>query len=222
MTSTPGTETKGGRNLGLCADALGFGEAAIMGIAGIGPAYSVAASTASLIGAVGVLAPSSLLSCGLIMFGVAFAFRHLNRRMVNAGAAYAWVGAVFSPALGFFAGWALLVNSTLFMVSGTLPAGAATLKLLAPSLIDRQDAVTLAAALWLVAIGAIVAKGIKLSSYMQVGFTLVEVGVLVLLLVLAALGFTPPPARAASAAWLTGAGFTPALFAAAPPPRSSP
>src|SRR5262249_48602984 len=133
MTSTPKTDTKGDRNLGLCADALGFGEAVIMGIAGIGPAYSVAARTASLIGVVGVLAPSSLLYCGLIMFGVAFAFRHLNRRMVNAGAAYAWVGEVFSPVLGFFAGWALLVNSTLFMVSGTLPAGAATLKLLAPS-----------------------------------------------------------------------------------------
>jgi amino acid transporter len=200
-------------NQRLRADALGFAESVIMGIAGSGPAYSVAASTATLIGAVGVLAPASLLYCGLIMFGVVFAFRHLNRLVVDAGASYAWVAAIFSPALGFFAGWALIISSAVFMVSGTLPAASATLKLLAPRLVDSQDAVTLTAALWLVAIGAAVAKGIKLSSYLQIGFTLVEVGVLAFFLALAAIGVAPPPAHAFAGAWLTGAGFTPALFA---------
>lgn len=198
---------------GLCADALGFGESVIMGIAGSGPAYSVAASTATLIGAVGVLAPASLLYCGLIMSGIAFAFRHLNRRLVNAGASYAWVAAVLSPTLGFFAGWALLISSAVFMVSGTLPAAAATLKLLMPGLAASQGAVTLVAAFWLVAIGGVVAKGIKLSSYMQIGFTGIEVGVLALFIILAALDSAPPPAHAMTAAWFTGAGFTPALFA---------
>jgi amino acid transporter len=201
------------KNPGLRAGALGFAESVIMGIAGSGPAYSVAASTATLVGAVGVLAPASLLYCGLIMFGIAFAFRHLNRLLVNAGASYAWVAAIFSPALGFFAGWALLISSAVFMVSGTLPAAAATLKLLMPGFVDSQGAVTLMAAVWLVAIGAVVAKGIKLSSYLQIAFTLVEVGVLALLLILAALGFAPSPAHALTAAWFTGAAFTPALFA---------
>lgn len=203
-----------GRTLGLRADALGFAESVIMGIAGSGPAYSLAASTATLVGAVGVLAPASLLYCGLIMFGIVFAFRHLNRVVVNAGASYAWVGAIFSPALGFLAGWALIISSVVFMVSGTLPAAAATLKLLAPDVADDQRAITVVAALWLVAIGAIVGKGIKLSSYVQVGFTVIEVGVLGLLLALAALGFAPAPAHAVAAAWFTGTGFTPALFAA--------
>ena len=198
---------------GLRVNALGFTESVIMGIAGSGPAYSVAASTATLVGAVGVLAPASLVYCGLIMFGIVFAFRHLNRLAVNAGASYAWVRAIFSPALGFFAGWALIISSAVFMVSGTLPAASATLKLLAPGFGDSQDAVTLVAAGWLVAICAVVAKGIKLSSYTQVGFTLVEVGVLVVLFALAAMGFAAPPAHAFAAAWFTGAGFTPALFA---------
>jgi amino acid transporter len=197
----------------LRADALGFGESVIMGIAGSGPAYSVAASTATLVGAVGVLAPASLLYCGLIMFGIVFAFRHLNRVVVDAGASYAWVAAILSPALGFLAGWALIISSAVFMVAGTLPAAAATLKLLLPRLVDSQAAVTLVAALWLVSIGAAVAKGIKLSSYLQIGFTLVEVGVLALLLALAAIGNAPPPAHDLAAAWFTGAGFTPALFA---------
>ena len=115
--------------------------------------------------------------------------------------------------LRFFAGWALVISSAVFMVSGTLPAAAATLKLLAPGFVDSQAAVTLVAALWLVSIGAVVAKGIKLSSYMQVGFTLVEVGVLVLFYAVATMGFAGPPAHAFAAAWLIGAGFTPALFA---------
>lgn len=206
-------ETETGTGPGLRGGALGFAESVIMGIAGSGPAYSVAASTATLVGAVGLLAPASLIYCGLIMFGIVFAFRHLNRVSVNAGASYAWVAAIFSPALGFFAGWALMISSAVFMVSGTLPAASATLKLLAPALTERQGAVTLVAALWLVAIGAAVAKGIKLSSYLQIGFTLVEVGVLALFFVLAAAGFASPPAHALAASWFTGFGFTPALFA---------
>ena len=198
---------------GLRTDALGFAESVVMGIAGTGPAYSVAASTATLVGAVGVYAPASLLYCGLIMFGIVFAFRHLNRVAVNAGASYTWVAMIFSPALGFIAGWTLLINAALFMVSGTLPAASATLKLLAPGLVDDQGAVTMAAALWLVAIAVAVAKGVKLSSRLQIGFTLVEAGVLALLLVLAMLGFASPPARPLEFAWFTGAGFTPALFA---------
>jgi amino acid transporter len=209
MTPATGTDT----NPGLRADALGFAESVIMGIAGSGPAYSVAASTATLVGAVGVLAPASLIYCGLIMFGIVFAFRHLNHLVVDAGASYAWVAAILSPALGFFAGWALIISSVVFMVSGTLPAAAATLQLLAPAAVDSQAAVTLVAALWLVAIGAVVAKGIKLSSYLQVGFTLVEVGVLALFFVLAVIGSGPRPARSFAADWFTGAGFTPALFA---------
>jgi amino acid transporter len=200
-------------NPGLHASALGFFESVIMGVAGSGPAYSVAASTATLVGAVGVLAPASLLYCALIMFGIVFAFRHLNRVRVDAGASYAWVSAIFSPALGFFAGWASIVSSVVFMVAGTLPAASASLQLMAPGLVHQQAAVTLVAALWLTAIGAAVAKGIKLSSYLQIGFTLVEMGVLVLFLVLAGLGFAPPPAHAFAVTWFTGSGFTPALFA---------
>jgi amino acid transporter len=208
-SSTPAGE----HNPRLHAAALGFAESVVMGVAGSGPAYSVAATAAVLIAAVGALAPASLLYCGLIMFGIVFAFRHLNRLEANAGASYSWVTSIFSPAIGFFTGWAVIVGSALFMVSGTLPAAAGTLKLFAPGLSDNQTAVTLIAAGWMVVIGAIVAKGIKLSSYTQIAFTVFEVGVLALLVALAAAGFVPA-ARAYSPAWFTGAGFTPGLFAA--------
>ena len=60
-------------------DALGLAQSTVMGVAGTAPSYSIAATTATLIGAVGVLAPASLLYCGLIMFGITFAYMHLNR-----------------------------------------------------------------------------------------------------------------------------------------------
>jgi amino acid transporter len=198
----------------LRADALGLGESVVMGVAGSGPAYSLAATTAVLIGVVGVLAPASLLYCGLIMFGIVFAFRHLNSVDANAGATYSWLSSIFSPAIGFFAGWSVIAGSALFMVSGTLPAAAGTLNLIAPDLANDQNAVTLVAAGWIVVIGAVVAKGIKLSSYTQIVFTLFEVGVVTLLVVLAALGFAAAPAHAASPGWFMGTGFTPGLFAA--------
>jgi hypothetical protein len=47
------------------------------------------------------------------MFGVVFAFRHLNRLDVNAGVSYARVAKVFGPALGFFAGWSVIIASRL-------------------------------------------------------------------------------------------------------------
>jgi amino acid transporter len=210
MSSSIGTTVN---NPGLRAEALGFAESVVMGVAGVGPAYSLAATAAVLIGSVGVLAPASLLYCGLIMFGIVFAFRHLNRLDANAGASYSWLTSIFSPGIGFFAGWSVIVGSALFMVSGTLPAAAGTLKLFEPSLVDNQNAVTLVAAGWVAVIGAIVAKGIKLSSYTQIVFTVFEVGVLALLLALAVAGFGPAPVHVDSPAWFTGARFTPGLFA---------
>src|SRR6201984_3546865 len=94
-------------NPGLRADSLGFGESVVMGVAGIGPAYSLAATAAVLIGSVGTLAPASLLYCGLIMFGIVFAFRHLNSQDANAGASYSWLTSIFTPAIGFFACWSV-------------------------------------------------------------------------------------------------------------------
>lgn len=197
----------------LDAGALGLGESVVMGVAGTAPAFSLAATTATLVAAVGMLAPASLLYCGLIMFGVTLSYQQLNKQHPNAGACYTWVSEIFHPVLGFFAGWTLLVASAVFMVSGTIPAATATLLLFDPALAERPPVVTLVAAGWLLAVSAVVLKGVKLTSYTQVAMTLVEVGVLAAI-VLAALVRAPLPlAHPLSLAWLSPAGFTPHLFA---------
>lgn len=193
--------------------ALGLGESVVMGVAGTAPAFSVAATTATLVAAMGVLSVASLMYCGLIMFGITFAFIHLNRVITNAGASYAWVGQVFHPVLGFFAGWALLVASAVFMVSGTIPAATATLVLLAPAKASDPGAVTFVAAFWLVLVGAVVVKGIKPTSYTQVIMTTVEVGVLVAVVVAALIQYGAHPAHGFSWRWFSLAEFTPTSFA---------
>lgn len=197
----------------LDKNALGFAESAVMGVAGTAPAFSVAATTATLIATVGVLSAASLLYCGLIMFGITIAFMNLNRVITNAGASYAWVGQVFHPALGFLAGWALLVATAVFMVSGTIPAATATLTLFAPHLVNNTGMVTFVAAGWLLLVGAVIVKGIKLTSYTQVIMTTIEVGALIAVIIAAFIQYSHQPAHPFSWHWFSPTEFTPTLFA---------
>ena len=203
------TAPRGGR---LAAGSLGLAESVIMGVAGTAPAFSVAATTAALLFAVGVLAPASLLYCGLIMFGTAFAFQHLNKGEPNAGASYAWVSRAFGPVLGFFAGWLVLIYKRFRSVRND-PASTATLFLLAPSYSTNVTAVSLVAASWIIVITAITIKGIKLASYVQVALTTVEVALLILIMATALVRFWDHPAHSFSLTWFSALQFTPKMFA---------
>jgi amino acid transporter len=199
-------------DVGLKSDSLGLPEAVVMGIAGTAPAYSMAATTATLIAASGIVSPAILLICGAVMFGVAFAFLHLTRLDPNAGAGYIWVARILHPMLGFFAGWAMLVMSALFMVSGTVPAATALLDVLAPSLRQNLSAVTLVAAAVMISIGLLVLKGIKISSYVQVVMTVIEIAIVVPLIAAAMIQSSGHPAHDLSVSLLLGQGLTPSLF----------
>jgi len=144
----------------LRKDALGFLHSLALGIAGTAPSFSISATMATLIATVGLLAPASLLYCGLMMFGITVAYAKLNSVKSSAGAAYTWLGEIFSPAWGFFSGWAVLCSSALFMVSATVPAGAATLLILKPELANDKVAVTLVSIFWL----ALVSVGVMMGA----------------------------------------------------------
>ena len=79
----------------LAGNSLGLVESTIMGIAGTAPAYSIEITTSTIIATAGLLSPASILICGLIMFGITFAFINLNKVSANAGTSYAWVTMVF-------------------------------------------------------------------------------------------------------------------------------
>jgi amino acid transporter len=167
----------------LQKESLGLWESIIMGIAGTAPAFSIEVTASTIIAAVGALSAASILYCGLIMFGITFAFINLNKMNPSAGASFAWVGQIFGKTWGFFAGWALLVASCLFMVSGTIPAANAFILIFAPNYINNVHLITIIASVILTAISLVVLKGIKLTSYVQVVMTIVEIMILAIIAV---------------------------------------
>ncbi|WP_416968905.1 APC family permease [Streptomyces sp. 4F14] len=164
---------------GLQANVLGTFDTAVMAIAGSAPAYSIAATTAVLVGAVGLASPAALLYCALPMLGIALAYRHLGRIDANAGAAYSWVGRTLHPFLGFLSGWALVVSTTIFMVAGSLPAGSLTLSLFDEGLADSTAWSTVVGAGWFLVMLGVVLGGARLTVRAQLIMSGIELTILV-------------------------------------------
>ncbi|MFJ4626368.1 APC family permease [Streptomyces sp. NPDC088847] len=173
------------RGRGLQANALGTFDTVVMAVAGSAPAYSLAATTAVLVGAVGLASPAALLYCAIPMLGIALAFSYLGRIDVNAGASYSWVGRTLHPILGFISGWALVVSATIFMVAGSLPAGSMTLSLFDQSLADDTALSTVVGAAWFILMLLVVLGGARLTVRAQLIMSGVELGILALFAVFA-------------------------------------
>jgi amino acid transporter len=169
----------------LRAGVLGLFDSVVMGVAGVAPGYSIAASTAVLFGAVALSGPGALLYCGIAMFGIVWAFNYLGRIESNAGASYAWVRRALHPVLGYLAGWALVVSALIFMVAGSFPAGSVALGLFSPSLANSVLAVTLLGAGFFLLMALAVAIGVRLTARVQVAMSSVELLILLVFAVLA-------------------------------------
>ena len=180
-------------------NALGFWDAIVMAVAGSAPAYSIAATTAAIVAAVGFAAPASLLWCGIPMMGIAVAYHHLNKLGASAGAAYEWVGRVLHPILGFFTGWGLVVSATIFMVAGSIPAGQVTLSLFSASAASHAGWVTFVGALWFLVMAYFVARGVRITANAQWVMSSVEV---LLLAVFGVLGIFHHHKISFSPSWL--------------------
>lgn len=173
------------REAGLQGGVLSFFDAIVMAVAGSAPAYSIAATTAAIVAAVGLASPASLLYCGIPMMGIAVGYHHLNKVESNSGAAYAWVGRVLHPVLGFLSGWALVVSATIFMVAGSLPAGSVTLSLFSASAAQNLTLVTIVGAVWFMVMVLLVMRGVRITARAQWIMSGIEI---VLLVVFAILG----------------------------------
>jgi amino acid transporter len=158
----------------------------VMGVAGSAPGFSIAVALASLIGTAGLLAPGALLIFALPMIGISLAYKGLDARMPSAGAAYEWTRRIFNRPLGFFSGWALLVASVVFMVTGAVPLGSATLSFLPdPAWASNVVATTCVGGLWYVAIGLVLIAGVSLTSKLQMVMSTVELVILTVVAVAA-------------------------------------
>ncbi|MBC2905527.1 APC family permease [Streptomyces cupreus] len=188
------------RGRGLQAGALGTFDTVVMAVAGSAPAYSLAATTAVLVGAVGTASPAALLYCAIPMLGIALAYSYLGRIDVNAGASYSWVGRTLHPFLGFLSGWALVVSATIFMVAGSLPAGSMTLALFDEELAENTALSTVVGAAWFLLMLLVVLGGARLTVRAQIIMSGVELALLALFAVLAV--FHTDNARVFDWSWL--------------------
>lgn len=170
----------------LRANALSMIESLVMGVAGSAPGFSIAVTLAALIASAGMLAPGALLIFAVPMIGISLAYKGLSARMANAGAAYEWTSRIFNKSLGYFSGWALLVASTVFMVTGAVPLGTATLSFFPdPGLVNNVFATTFVGALWFLAIGFVLITGISLTSKVQMVMSSIELIILTAVIVAA-------------------------------------
>jgi amino acid transporter len=181
-----------------------LGDAIVLGLSSSGPAQTLAVSLASLVAAshYGGIVP--VLLCFVPMLGIAIGYQRLNRWEQSSGATYTWVARVFHPYLGFLSGWMILLYYTLGTTSLTLPAGAYTLELVAPRLVDNHLAVAATGGAWNVAVTLLAVRGLRVAARFE--WTIVVFQYLVLLL-LAVAGIALL-ARGRAAEHLTWSAFT--------------
>lgn len=170
----------------LKSGALGLFDSAVMGVAGSAPAYSIAATTAFLFGAVIYGGAAALLYCGIFMFGIVFAFSYLSRSEQHAGAAYSWVRRAIHPILGYLSGWAVIVSALIFMVIATFPAGSSVISLFSQHYASNTTLVTILGAFFFLLMIAAVAAGVTVTVTVQIIMSSIEV---TLLLIFAALAY---------------------------------
>jgi amino acid transporter len=102
---------------GLKANAIGFTDALVIGLASTAPAYSLAAVIGLVVVAVGVQAPAVLLASFVPMFFIAAAFFYMNRADQDCGTTFSWVTRAMGPWFGWIGGWAICTTGILVVGS---------------------------------------------------------------------------------------------------------
>lgn len=192
---------------GLKQNALSALDTVTLAVAGSAPSYSLNATTAALIAAVGLASPAALLMGAIPMFGISFAFKYLNQWRPDAGAAYAWVGRSINPMLGFLAAWTFLVLSTVFMVTAALPVGVATLHLFAPAYEESVAAAAMVGGAWFSAVALLTIVGVHVAARFQKIMTAIEAVALLVLAVAAFMKFGREAVNTFSLSWFSPASF---------------
>ena len=192
---------------GLKQNALSIVDTVTLAVAGTAPSYSLNATTAALVAAVGLAAPGALLYGALPMFGISFAFKYLNEWRADAGTAYAWVGRSVNPYLGFLSAWTFLTLSTAFMVAAALPVGVITLAWVAPQLQDNVLASAIVGGMWFAAVATLTILGVHLAASFQKVMTAIEAIALLVLAIAALVKFSAAPQNPFSLSWFSPVSF---------------
>lgn len=168
-------------------DGFSLHQAVAVGVNTTSPAFSLAAILAPMALLVGYSAPIVLLVSFIPMALTSLAFMYLNRRDPDCGTTFSWVARAIGPKSGFMAGWVLAAAGVL--VLGSLAETAITYGLLTfglDSLAENRVLVVGLAALLIVVMAGLAIVGSDSSIRLQVVLAVVQVTILVIFGVMAA------------------------------------
>lgn len=185
----------------LRANAIGLKDAVIVGMASSGPTASIALTLAAIVSAANYGGPIAVLVCALPMFGIALAYRRLNRWDADCGASYTWIGRAITPYLGFIVGWIMLLGYFLGTISDVLPIGPYVLAAFAPGFQNSTFATALSGSIWLVIVTIIAYIGIRVTARFQWVLATIEYLTIVVFAVVGLVAVFSGNAKSASFSW---------------------
>lgn len=164
----------------LKANAIGFVDALVIGLAATSPAYSLAAVIGPIVFLVGVYAPGVLLASFVPMLFIASAFYYLNKVDQDCGTTFSWVTRAMGPWFGWLGGWAITMTGVL--VIGSLADVGVRFSLLTVGLDTAADTTWLVrtlAVVLIVVMTAICVFGTEASARLQNGLIFAQVAALI-------------------------------------------
>ena len=204
----------------LKTNTLTLFDSTVIATSSVAPAYTLAATAAVLVAAVGLASPAAILVGFVPVLSIALAYYYLNKMDPNCGASYSWVSRTLNPYIGWFSGWVQLAANVLFCAAAPILGGAYTLQLfnsfgwISADVAGDNRWIALAGALWLALVTFMVARGIRVTANFQWILVFIEyfivLGFAVAALVKIATG-SHPAATSFSAGWFnpgTLGGFT--------------
>jgi amino acid transporter len=157
----------------LKTNTLTLFDSTVIATSSVAPAYTLAATAAVLVAAVGLASPAAILTGFVPVLFIAMAYYYLNKMDPNCGASYSWVSRTLNPYIGWFSGWVQLAANVLFCAAAPLLAGAYTLQLLTSFGWITSDVagdnrwIAVVGVLWLALVTFMVVRGIRITANFQ-------------------------------------------------------
>ena len=178
-TAPPVTE----RRQELRHNTLGLFDTTVIATSSVAPAYTLAASVAFVVAAVGLQAPAAIVISFLPVLFIAVSYYYLNRLDPNCGASYSWVSRTLSPYVGWLSGWVQLAANVLFCAAAPALAGAYTLQLLnsifpgqiSSSVASNKYLIAVIGIAWLALTTFMVVRGIRVTADFQWALVAIEI-----------------------------------------------
>ncbi|MGH3225739.1 MAG: APC family permease, partial [Streptosporangiaceae bacterium] len=173
---------------GLKTGALGLISSTVIATASVAPAYSLAATLAFIVAAVGLQAPAIAVLAFVPMLFCSVGYNEMNKADPDCGTTFTWATRAFNPRLGWAGGWGIVAADLLVMASLAQVAGQYIFLLFNADGIGGNPAdsrVLLVGVLWIVAMTYICYRGIEVSANFQKALLSIELGMLLVFSIVA-------------------------------------